>query len=164
MTNVEKLKELGILADIRQRIGNFYDDDATPEKIERADNRINLMSPLELVKAWTAWEIGDGSWALHIIQYYEALQSIQPKADVPMHRLDFDWTANKVAVKKSVTYPPDEFSTSGCISYVTVAEYEFFSDEHNTNVAFLDGENKFGEQIMSALQTYKNMKQNYLWV
>lgn len=164
MNNVEQLTKLGILSDVQQRVGDFYDYEATPEQIEGVNEIINRMSPLDLVKAWAGWELGDESWATIIIRYYEKLQSIQPKVEQPLYRLDFDWTANLVAVKKMVLDPPDERSVAGYISYPIVATYSFTCTDNVTSVGYVDGENKFGEQIMDALKTFKSMKQNYLWV
>ncbi len=56
MTNVEKLKNLGILGAVRQRLGaNGQSDDVYDEDINQMDNS-------KLIEQWCAWHLGDGSW------------------------------------------------------------------------------------------------------
>lgn len=68
-TNVEKLDGLGILGDVRQRLGADKEDDT------RYDDQINSMSPRELTKEYTAWILGSESWADTILDTYAALKA-----------------------------------------------------------------------------------------
>ena len=56
MTNVEKLTEIGIIGDVRQRYG------AEQAADESKDDFINQQDHDSLVKAWAGWHLGDGSW------------------------------------------------------------------------------------------------------
>ena len=56
MNNVQKLKQIGILGSVRQRLGA---DDKNDEKY---DDDINEMSNHNLIRAYTGWRLGDGSW------------------------------------------------------------------------------------------------------
>ena len=67
-TNVEKLTELGIIGDVRQRLG--ADDENDTSK----DNRINEMDSSSLVNAWAGWYLGDGSLWTTMKAYYDALE------------------------------------------------------------------------------------------
>lgn len=56
MTNIEKLKALGILGAVRQRQGaNDQNDDTYDEDIEKMDNS-------KLIEQWCGWHLGSGSW------------------------------------------------------------------------------------------------------
>lgn len=56
MTNIEKLKALGILGEVRQRQGaNDQNDDTYDEDINEMDNS-------KLIEQWCGWYLGDGSW------------------------------------------------------------------------------------------------------
>jgi len=57
MTNVEKLSRLGILQQIRQRLGAH---DGAGDTLY--DNDINEMSNTELISTWSGWILGDESW------------------------------------------------------------------------------------------------------
>lgn len=56
MTNIEKLKSIGMLGDVRQRCGADNREDETH------DSEINELSNSELVEKWCGWHLGDGSW------------------------------------------------------------------------------------------------------
>jgi len=66
MTNVEKLEENGWLEDIRGRLG-----DDKPSLIQ--DNTINNMSALEIVEAWSGWNLGSPEWATTIVGIYKLI-------------------------------------------------------------------------------------------
>lgn len=55
MTNINKLKELGILEGVRKNQGAKSHDDDT------YDNYINEMTNSELVEEWCNWHLGNGS-------------------------------------------------------------------------------------------------------
>ena len=67
MNNVEKLRGVGRLGDIRQRLG------AKDGADESRDERINGMSPIELVGSWTGWTLGDEYWGRAVVRMYQAL-------------------------------------------------------------------------------------------
>jgi len=69
MTNVEKLKQIGILESIRMRLGAANGDD------ESRDGRINGMTNHQLVKEWCGWELGDGTWWTTMKSYFDQLES-----------------------------------------------------------------------------------------
>jgi len=57
MTNIEKLKEIGILSDIRQvKGGSLYHEDNS------IDELINKMTNHELVSCWSLWHLGSSDW------------------------------------------------------------------------------------------------------
>lgn len=66
MTNVDVLKEMGDLDDIREYLGDRL---TTVQK----DSEINRMNPLEVMQLWCGWQIGDPSWADSIIKKYDRL-------------------------------------------------------------------------------------------
>lgn len=70
MTNVEKIQKYSsrILGDIRQRIG------ATDGNDTSCDSQINQMTPRQLTRAYTGWQLGDEGWADDIIDLYESLK------------------------------------------------------------------------------------------
>lgn len=70
MTNVEKLTQLGIIGDVRQRLG------ADNENDEQMDMHINTYNHDQLVKAWAGWYLGDGSWWTTMKAYYDGLERL----------------------------------------------------------------------------------------
>lgn len=56
MTNIEKLKKIGILGAVRQRLG------AQSAIDETYDKRINEMTNSMLIAEWCGWELGDEYW------------------------------------------------------------------------------------------------------
>lgn len=56
MTNVEKLRAIRQLGNIRMRLGAKDADD------ESRDVRINHMSADDIAAAWCGWHIGDEAW------------------------------------------------------------------------------------------------------
>jgi len=69
-TNVQKLEELGILGDIRQRLGSQDEyDDSKDSKINQSNNSM-------LVRAWCGWHIGDGGWWDSMKYYFDSLEEL----------------------------------------------------------------------------------------
>ncbi len=68
MTNVEKLKELAIIGDVRQRLGSDDENDTS------IDHLINEMSNYQLVKKWCGWNIGDEEWWVSMKHLYDELE------------------------------------------------------------------------------------------
>jgi len=56
MTNIEKLKKLGILGQVRQRQGANDENDGT------YDEDINEMDNSKLIEQYCGWYLGDGGW------------------------------------------------------------------------------------------------------
>ena len=56
MTNVEKLKKVGMLASVRQRLG------ARSAADNSYDEQINNTSNSDLVALYSAWYLGTGDW------------------------------------------------------------------------------------------------------
>jgi hypothetical protein len=73
MTNVEKLEEVGILGDVRQRLG------ANDESDSSKDHKINEMDNERLVKEWCGWHLGDGSWWTSMKSYFDQLEELTNK-------------------------------------------------------------------------------------
>lgn len=71
MTNVEKLEELGMLGNVRQRLGAKDEDDTSQDEI------INEMTNQELVERDSAWELGSEQWAADIIHNYNELNKMK---------------------------------------------------------------------------------------
>jgi len=70
MTNVEKLTQLGIIGDVRQRLGAYDENDTS------SDSRINQMENSQLIKQWAGWHLGDGSWWTTMKAYYDGLERL----------------------------------------------------------------------------------------
>lgn len=73
MNNIEKLTILGILGDVRQRVGADTETDTSNDEI------INRMTSDELMKQWAGWNLGHGSWWTTMKAYYNELESIKFK-------------------------------------------------------------------------------------
>jgi hypothetical protein len=70
MTNVEKLTQLGIIGDVRQRYG------AEQAADESKDKFINQEDHDSLIYAWAGWHLGDGSWWTTMKAYYDGLERL----------------------------------------------------------------------------------------
>ena len=70
MTNVEKLTQLGIIGDVRQRLGADDENDTI------SDGQINKMDNSKLVEQWAGWNLGDGSWWTTMKAYYDGLERL----------------------------------------------------------------------------------------
>lgn len=69
MTNIEKLKSIGILGNVRQRQGAINKDD------DSQDELINKMSNHKLVSQWSGWHLGDNYWWEHMKGLFDRLES-----------------------------------------------------------------------------------------
>lgn len=67
--DIKTLEEMGILGDIRERLGAKGENDTS------RDTRITNMDIKESVAAWSAWHLGDESWANDIIGKYQTLHN-----------------------------------------------------------------------------------------
>ena len=74
MKNTEKLKELGILGDLRQRMGADNPED------ESKDIIVNKMINNEIVKEWACWHLGNGTWWTTMKHYFDALERMDKKS------------------------------------------------------------------------------------
>jgi len=63
----ERLKDLGILGDIRQRLGAENENDTS------FDNDIDKMTADELMHAWAGWKFGYGDWWTDMKKKYDRL-------------------------------------------------------------------------------------------
>lgn len=70
MDNVEKLKQIGILGDVRQRLG------AENESDDSMDDKVNRLTNSQLVGAWSGWNLGDESWWTDMKRYFYKLESL----------------------------------------------------------------------------------------
>ena len=60
---------IGILQDVRQRLGAKNEDDTSYDDI------IAKMSAKEIMAKWCGWNLGDEGWANLIINIYENIKS-----------------------------------------------------------------------------------------
>lgn len=70
MNNVEKLKHVGILAGVRQRLGAEDDHDKSE------DERINRMTNTALIGACCGWDLGDESWWRNMKANFDMLEQL----------------------------------------------------------------------------------------
>jgi hypothetical protein len=68
--NVEKLTQLDVIGDVRQRLG------ADDEKDTSSDDRINKMDNSKLSEQWTEWYLSDGSRQTTMKAYYDGLERL----------------------------------------------------------------------------------------
>jgi len=73
MTNVEKLKELNKLGDIRESLG------AENESDDSRDTLINDLSNSQLTSQLGEWEIGDPIWWNKLKTFYDRLEKLDKK-------------------------------------------------------------------------------------
>jgi len=64
----DKLRDLGILGDIRQRLGAADENDSS------FDDDINSMSADELVAEWSGWVLGSPDWWKTMNRLYTQLK------------------------------------------------------------------------------------------
>lgn len=76
MTNVEKLKELRILHDIRLRMGADDENDTS------VDGAINRLSNSQLVEKWAGWHLGTESWWITMKRYFDELEQMSIESEV----------------------------------------------------------------------------------
>lgn len=67
MTNIDKLSRIGILGDIRLRMGAYNQSDTS------CDDEINELDNSQLIEEWFKWKLGDGSWWTDALEWYEQL-------------------------------------------------------------------------------------------
>lgn len=70
MTNIEKLQQIGILKEVRLRMGAEDENDTS------FDDVINLMDNSKLVEQWCAWKLGDGSWWKTMKSHFDELEKL----------------------------------------------------------------------------------------
>ncbi len=73
MTNVEKLEQLGILGEVRKRLGSGDESD------DSCDSDINGMTNSDLVKHWCGWHLGYDSWWTTMKNYFDRLEDLTSK-------------------------------------------------------------------------------------
>jgi hypothetical protein len=91
MTNVEKLKRLGILGVVRQRMGTENDDDVYDEDINEMDNS-------KLIEKWCGWYLGDGSWWTEMKNKFDRLVDLdnsEKNTPVTNHTIKFTDVENR---------------------------------------------------------------------
>jgi hypothetical protein len=70
MTNIEKLKVLGILGSVRLKKGAIDHDDDT------YDDSINEMDNSELIEKWCGWHLCDSSWWTVMKEMFDKLEQL----------------------------------------------------------------------------------------
>ena len=65
----DRLRDLGILGDIRQRLGAKDENDSS------FDEQIDSMSEDELMAEWSAWKLGSSEWWQTMNRMYNRLRS-----------------------------------------------------------------------------------------
>lgn len=70
MTNVEKLKIVGFLGEVRQRLN------AKDAEDESRDIRINSMDNSELIATYCGWILGDKSWWIDLKYKFDYLEKL----------------------------------------------------------------------------------------
>lgn len=65
----DRLRDLGILGDIRKRLG------AKDEHDSSFDNQIDLMTADEIMSEWSAWKLGSAEWWKDMNRKYNRLRS-----------------------------------------------------------------------------------------
>ena len=72
---IDTLASLGILGDIRQRLGAENPDDVSRDKV------IEKMSPEDAVSTWCGWTLGDEGWGQKIIGLYKSLSEAKKELE-----------------------------------------------------------------------------------
>jgi hypothetical protein len=75
MKKIDFLQELGILGDIRQRLG------AEDEKDNSKDDKILKLTAQQLVAKHCGWHLGDETWAHDFISLYNKIKEFEEKID-----------------------------------------------------------------------------------
>ena len=65
----DRLKDLGILGDIRKRLG------AKDEHDSSFDNQIDSMTEDEIMCEWSAWKLGSSEWWKDMNSIYNRIRS-----------------------------------------------------------------------------------------
>lgn len=71
MTNVDKLKQVGIIAAVRQRLG------ASDENDTSFDEKISTMSNHTMIRAYCGWHLGNGDWWDDMKDKFDNLETIK---------------------------------------------------------------------------------------
>ena len=71
MTNVEKMREIGILEFVRQSQGADDGDDTSRDEI------INNLSTDDLMSEWCKWEFGDRRWWNDLKSFIKQLEEME---------------------------------------------------------------------------------------
>ena len=71
MGNIEILECLGMLGDVRERLGADDDKDTS------MDDEINKLDSVQLVQEWSGWSLGSGHWAKDIIYNYNEIERLK---------------------------------------------------------------------------------------
>jgi hypothetical protein len=75
MDNIKKLRRIGILGDVRQRLG------AIDEKDDTLDDEINGLDNSKLIELHCGWKLGDGSWWTDFKQMFDTLEEIDKRQE-----------------------------------------------------------------------------------
>lgn len=70
MKNLDKISK-SLLRDVARNMGHKDGKPIEPYLAEIAN-----MEPIEIMKKWSAWHLGDGYWAETIIDQYEQLKKL----------------------------------------------------------------------------------------
>jgi len=70
MTQIEKLEQVGILGEVRQRLG------ADDENDTAYDERINRMKNSDLIAKWSGWKLGDEGWWKEMKAMFDDLEEL----------------------------------------------------------------------------------------
>lgn len=73
-TNITKLKQLGILGEIRQRLGAENENDTS------MDSRVNKLSNHDLTAAYCGWCLGSESWWNTLKVLFDSLERFDEEA------------------------------------------------------------------------------------
>jgi len=71
MTNIEALQQIGILGDIRQRMGANDENDA------KQDEEINRLDPDDLIAKDAGWKLGNEEWWWDMFDKYNDLVEVK---------------------------------------------------------------------------------------
>ena len=69
MTNVDKLKQIGIIGVVRQRLGAANQND------ESFDESINQIDNDRIVREWAIWYLGTDGWWVRMKAVYDKLEN-----------------------------------------------------------------------------------------
>ena len=70
MKNIEKLKRIGIIGNIRQRYGASDENDPSKDEI------INQLNNDQIMEAWSSWNLGYSGWWELMNSYFDKLEQM----------------------------------------------------------------------------------------
>lgn len=73
MTNIEKLEQIGILKDVRIRMGAEDGNDKS------RDNLLNGATNEQLIALWCAYNLGDSEWWTQMKHWFDQLEEMDKK-------------------------------------------------------------------------------------